>query len=228
MPTARRGPPYPWLKPALFTGALAPLAAIVVRAGTGALGADPIAEALNRLGLVALVFLVASLACTPLKTILGWTWPMRIRRELGLLSFFYALLHVSLYAGIDQALDLRAIFADVTKRRFIFFGFAAFALLVPLAVTSTHDAVRRLGFVVWKRIHRLAYPAACLASVHFIYRVKKDLREPLIYAAVLGALMMVRGFSALRSRGGGGAGGARARVIPPVDVVGSARGARGL
>ena len=177
-----------------------PLVAVIARAMTGALGADPIAGALNQLGLVALAFLIASLACTPLKTILGWTWPIRIRRELGLFSFFYALLHVSVYAGLDQALDPRAIFTDVTKRKFIFFGFAAFILLIPLAATSTHGAVRRLGFVIWKRIHRLAYLAACLGTVHFIWRVKKDLREPLIYAAVLGSLFLVRGVAFTRSR----------------------------
>src|SRR2546427_6397231 len=117
MTPVRRGPPLPWLKPAVFTGALAPLAAILVRAWTGALGADPIAEALNQFGLVALIFLLASLACTPLKTIFGWTWPIRVRKELGLFGFFYALLHVSTYSGLDQTLDLRAIFTDVIKRK---------------------------------------------------------------------------------------------------------------
>ena len=90
------------------------------------IGADPIAESLNQLGLVALVLLVASLACTPLKTITGWTWPIRVRKELGLLSFFYALLHVAAYGGLDQSFHVRAIFADVVKRKFIFVGFGAF------------------------------------------------------------------------------------------------------
>ncbi len=192
MATVGSGPPFPWLKPGIFVGALAPLAAIVARAATGALGADPIATVLNQLGLVALVFLVASLACTPAKTLFGWTWAIRIRKQLGLFAFFYALLHVSTYAGLDQSLELRGIIADVLKRKFIFVGFAAFVLLVPLAATSTQWAVRRLGFVRWKRIHRLAYLAACLASVHFLWRVKQDLREPLTYAAVLGLLLLVR------------------------------------
>jgi methionine sulfoxide reductase heme-binding subunit len=201
--------PYPWLKPAVFVGALVPLAAILLRATTGALGADPIAEALNLLGLVALIFLVASLACTPLKTLLGWTWPIRIRRELGLFAFFYALVHASTYLGLDQGFDFRAVWADVTKRKFIFVGFAAFLLLIPLAATSTRAAVRRLGFVVWKRIHRLAYLAATLGAIHFFWRVKRDTREPLAYAAVLTLLLLVRVVAA----------GRRFSPAPPRSVI---------
>ena len=200
MATVRARPPFPWLKPGVFVGALVPLAAIVLRAATGGLGADPIAECLNQLGLVAFTLLVASLACTPLKTIFGWTWPIRIRKELGLFAFCYALLHVSTYTGLDQSFDLQRILADVVKRKFIFVGFAAFVLLVPLAATSTQWAVRRLGFVRWKRIHRLAYLAGCLGAVHFIWRVKKDLREPLIYATVLGCLLLVRVVGYARAR----------------------------
>ena len=197
---SRRVQPYSWLKPGVFLGSLTPLVVIIVRAAAGSLGADPIAEGLNQLGLVALVFLVASLACTPMKPLLGWTWPARIRKELGLFGFFYASLHVATYAGVDQSLNYAAILADVVKRKFIFAGFAAFACLVPLAWTSTQGALRRLGFVRWKRLHRLAYLAAALASVHFILRVKKDLREPLIYASVLAFLLLVRLIVFTRSR----------------------------
>jgi len=190
----------PWLKPAVFTGALAPLAVIVAEAALGRLGANPIAEALNRLGLTALIFLVAALACTPLRTLFGWTWPIRLRRMLGLFGFFYALLHLSTYVGLDQAFDAHAIFADITKRRFIYIGFAAFVTLIPLAVTSTAASVRRLGFVRWKRLHRLAYVAAALGVIHFGLRVKKDLREPILYGVVLGALLLARVGVQLRTR----------------------------
>jgi sulfoxide reductase heme-binding subunit YedZ len=176
-------------------GATAPVVSILLRARSGALGANPIAEALNELGLMALVLLIASLACTPLRTVFGWTWPIRARRLLGLLAFAYAALHVAVYAGLDQGLDLRAILADVVKRRFIFVGFAAFVMLIPLAWTSTKGAVRRMGYVKWKRLHLLIYPAALCAVVHFVWRVKKDLREPLVYAAILGALLLVRAVS---------------------------------
>src|SRR2546427_5803799 len=142
--TARNTPPLPWLKPAVFVGSLTPVAAILIRTLRGELGANPIAQALNQLGLVALVFLVAALACTPLKTLFGWTWPIRLRRMLGLFGFFYGLLHVSTYTVLDQVLDWQAIWEDVTKRKFIFVGFAAFVLLVPLAATSTSAALKQL------------------------------------------------------------------------------------
>ena len=184
--------PLPWLAPGILVGSLAPAASIVMRARSGGLGANPIAEALNELGLTALILLIASLASTPLKTIFGWTWPIRIRRMVGVLAFCYAALHVSVYIALDQAFDWRAVIADVSKRNFILVGFAAFTLLVPLAATSTNAAVRRLGYVNWKRVHTLVYPAALLAATHFVWRVKKDLREPLAYGLVLGILLLFR------------------------------------
>ncbi|HEU0106829.1 MAG TPA: protein-methionine-sulfoxide reductase heme-binding subunit MsrQ [Vicinamibacteria bacterium] len=195
---ARRRRPLPWLNPGIFMGAMAPAVTILMRARSGALGANPIAEALNELGLIALVLLIASLACTPLKTLLGWTWPMRARRLIGLLAFTYAALHLTVYAGLDQGLDFRAVLADVVKRRFIFVGFAAFVMMIPLALTSTGASVRRMGYVKWKQLHLLVYPAALCAVIHFVWRVKKDLREPLVYAAILGALLLVRVIAARR------------------------------
>ena len=192
--------PLPWLAPGVLVGCLAPAVAILVRARSGGLGANPIAEALNELGLVALVLLIASLALSPLRTVLGWTWPIRIRRMLGLLAFSYAALHVSVYVGLDQAFDWRTIATDVSKRKFIFVGFAAFTLLIPLAVTSTNAAVRRMGYVKWSRLHTLVYPAALLAVIHFVWRVKKDIREPVVYGLILGTLLLVRVVWGLRRR----------------------------
>jgi len=188
----RKTPPHPWLKPAVFVGSLTPVAALLIRALYGELGANPISQALNQLGLIALVFLVAALACTPLKLLFGWTWPIRLRRMLGLFGFFYATLHVSTYAGLDQFFDWQAIFEDVTKRKFIFVGFAAFIALIPLAVTSTSAAVKRMGYGHWKRLHRLAYVAPLLGVLHFIWRVKKDVSEPVFYALILGTLLLIR------------------------------------
>ena len=190
LPSRRR--PYPWLEPGVLAGALVPVLAIAVRGVRGGLGANPIAEALNQLGLVALALLLATLACTPAKVLFGWTWPLRIRRLLGLLAFLYAALHVATYTGIDQLFDWPAIWKDVSKRKFIFVGFAAFVLLVPLALTSTDAAVRRLGFARWKQLHRLAYVAPALGVLHFFWRVKKDVSEPLTYGAVLAALLAIR------------------------------------
>jgi sulfoxide reductase heme-binding subunit YedZ len=184
--------PLPWLKPAVFTGALVPLAALALRASRHTLGANPIAEVLNQLGLLALVFLVASLACTPLKAIAGWTWPIRIRKMLGLHAFFYACLHFLTYAAVDQGLKIAAIAGDIVKRPFILVGFVALVLLVPLAITSTARMLKRLGAARWKRLHRLAYVAGILGVVHFFLRVKKDVSEPLVYGVVLGVLFAVR------------------------------------
>ena len=200
MGAAGKGTPFPWLKPAVLTGALVPITAILLRAWRQELGPDPIAQALNQLGLIALILLVAALVCTPLKAFLGWTWPMRLRRMLGLLAFFYALLHVLTYTALDQGFDWREIAADVLKRKFIFVGFSAFVLLLPLAATSTNWAVKRLGYLRWKQLHRLAYVAPALAVLHFVWRVKRDVREPVTYGIVLAALLVARAVVQLRVR----------------------------
>lgn len=199
---ARPARPLPWLKPAVFTGALVPLAAIVIQVARGSLGANPVAEALNQLGLLALIFLIASLACTPLKLLFGWTWPMRVRKMLGLFGFFYASLHLATYAGLDQVLNWGAIFEDVTTRKFIAVGFLAFLLLVPLAVTSTSGMLKRLGAARWRRLHKLSYVAAALGIVHFVWRVKRDVSEPVIYGVILGALLALRFLPSRAARAG--------------------------
>jgi methionine sulfoxide reductase heme-binding subunit len=182
----------PWLKPGLLIGGLVPLAWLCVHAARGTLGADPIAVALNQLGLLALIFLLASLAATPLKLAFELSWPIRIRRMLGLFAFFYACLHFLLYALIDQQLALAAIAEDLQERRFIAVGFAAFVLLIPLAVTSTAAMTKRLGAKRWKLLHRLAYVAGVLAVVHFVWRVKRDFTQPMAYALVLAGLLLAR------------------------------------
>ena len=191
----------PWLYPAVFTGSLMPLAVLSIRAATGTLGAEPVAIALNRLGLLALVFLILSLACTPLKIVFGWIWPIGLRKTLGLFAFFHACLHFLTYAVIDQGLKLGTILEDILKRKFIFVGFSALVLLVPLAITSTSTMVKRLGAARWRRLHRLAYVAASLGVIHFLLRVKKDLSEPAVYGIILAALFAARVGSALSKRG---------------------------
>jgi methionine sulfoxide reductase heme-binding subunit len=173
------------LAPAIVTGWLITVLQLGYGVLTHRLGANPIATALNQLGLLALVLLVASLSCTPLKITLGWTWQMRVRRTFGLLAFFTALLHFVLYLGPDQGFDIVAVLGDIAKRPFIAVGLLALLLLVPLAWTSSKDAVRRMTFPVWQRLHRLAYPAMLLALLHFYLRVKADHTQPLVYAAVV-------------------------------------------
>ena len=187
-------------KPALFVAAAAPLLKLVLDAARDHLSANPIAEVMNRLGFWTLMLLLASLLPTPLKAWFGWTWAMRSRRMLGLFSFFYACLHFVTYLALDQTFDFAEILLDVVKRKFITVGFAAFLLLVPLAVTSTDRWVKRLGFARWKALHRLAYVAAVLGVVHFVWRVKADLLQPAIFATVLSVLLLTRLIAARRAR----------------------------
>ena len=192
--------PLPWLKPGVFAGALVPLGVLVWRVAHHTLGADAVAIGLNQLGYLALVFLIASLACTPLKVLTGWTWPIRIRRMLGLFAAFYAALHLTTYVAIDQQFDWAILWGDVTKRRFMIVGFLAFLTLLPLVWTSTDASVRRMGFQRWKALHRLAYVAGVLAIIHFIWRVKADVRVPLTWAAILGVLFLIRIADGIRTR----------------------------
>lgn len=176
----------------MLAGSLIPLALLIIEAADGTLGADPVAIALNRLGLLALIMLLTSLSATPARLAFGWSWPLRLRRMLGLLAFFYASLHVLLYVAIDQGFSWPAIGKDIAERKFITVGFAAFLVLVPLAATSPIRVRRWMGPLRWQRLHRLVYLAGLLAVVHFVWRVKRDLSQPLLYAAVLALLLFVR------------------------------------
>jgi sulfoxide reductase heme-binding subunit YedZ len=180
-----------------------PLAWLIVRARLGVLSANPIAQIENELGMTALVFLWAALACTPANRLLGWTWPPRIRRELGLFAFFYASLHFLTYLLLDQFFDWNAIVEDIAKRPFITVGFLALVLMIPIALTSTDAWVRLLGYRRWQRIHQLVYVAGALAAVHFIWRVKLDVSQPLIYAAIFATLIALRLAWWLRKRNAG-------------------------
>lgn len=191
-PRPKRSHSLDWLPPALVTGALVPVGLIVYRAATGKLGPNPIATALNQLGLLTIALLMACLACTPLKIVFRINWPIRIRRTLGLLAFSAALTHFLTYALVDQGLALGRILRDVGKRPFITIGFIALVLLVPLALTSTKKSVARLGYRRWKQIHRLVYVVGVLAVIHFVMRVKADTREPYVWGGVLAVLLAVR------------------------------------
>ena len=175
----------------MTVGGLLPAAVLLLDAVTGQLGANPIQRATLQTGLLTLALLVLSLACTPLRLLTGWTWPARIRKTLGLLAFGYAALHFLIYL-LDHSFDLSLMTEDVLKRPFITAGFTALLLLVPLALTSTPRAVKRLGFQRWTCLHQLAYVAVSLGALHYYWGVKKDHTQPLIYAAVIAALFAVR------------------------------------
>lgn len=163
------------------------------------LGADP-QNALERaLGLWALRFLILSLAITPLRR-LGGPNLVRYRRAVGLLAFYYAALHLTVYMLLDQGLDFTAIWADIVKRPFITVGMLAFLILVPLAVTSNAPMIRRLGGGAWQSLHRLIYLAAGAAAVHFIMLVKAWPPEPLIYATIVAILLLFRVVQYARKR----------------------------
>jgi sulfoxide reductase heme-binding subunit YedZ len=180
-----------WPAPWLFGLGLLPLLRIIYLGVAGELGANPIEFITRSTGTWALVGLLLTLAVTPLRRLTGWTGLMRHRRTLGLFAFFYACLHALAYVWLDQFFDPVAILHDIVKRPFVTAGFAAFTLLVPLAMTSTRAMMRRLGHR-WSVLHRLIYPAALLGVVHFLWLVKKDLTEPLAYAVVLVLLLALR------------------------------------
>ncbi len=181
-----------WLWLLTNIGAAIPLLLLAFNAATNNLGFDPIAEVTSLTGKTALIILVLSLAATPINIVTGIRPVLKLRKSLGLWAFGYALLHFSTYIGLDYALDWRLIFADsLLTKRYVFVGLTALLLLTPLALTSTKAAMKRLG-KNWKRLHRLVYVAGGLAVLHFLWLVKIDRTEPLIYAAILGTLLLIR------------------------------------
>lgn len=156
------------------------------------LGANPIELITRDLGTWALNFLLITLAVTPVRHATGWHWLIRLRRMLGLFSFFYAALHLLSYLWLDQFFDWSEIWLDILKRPFITVGMLAFMLLVPLALTSNNAMIKRLGGRAWQKLHRLAYLLSMLAVLHYIWLVKRDLTQPFIYAAILAVLLLNR------------------------------------
>ena len=181
----------PWLKPLVFALSLAPFAALVQGVLAGTLGPDPVEALTDHTGTLATRFLLLSLAVTPLRWLLKDVWPLRLRRMLGLFAFFYAVLHVSVYAVLDRELDLSLVIEDLTRRPYVTAGFLAFAILVPLAATSTHAIARRLGRR-WSSLHRWVYIAAAAAIVHGVLLAKGRVLEPFVYLGVLAALLIWR------------------------------------
>jgi len=180
-------------KPLVFVACLAPAILVVGDAFelTGRLGANPVEEILDRFGNWALRFIMITLAVTPLRRLSRWNWLARFRRMFGLFTFFYALMHFLTWLILDQGLLLSAILEDIAERPFITIGFAALLLLLALAATSTNGIRRRLGRR-WQALHNSAYLIAVLGVWHYWWQVKKDITEPLIYAAILAVLLGAR------------------------------------
>jgi len=181
-----------WTKVVVFLLCLTPLGALGWRAFHGGLGANPVEFVQHATGDWILRFLVITLAITPLRKLLNLPDLIRFRRMLGLFAFFYACLHFLTYIGPDQSFDLSAMWKDVAKRRYITVGFAAFILLIPLAITSTKGWIRRLGGKRWQQLHRAIYAAAVLGVIHYYWLVKSDVRKPLFYGALVAILLLWR------------------------------------
>jgi sulfoxide reductase heme-binding subunit YedZ len=193
------------LRAAVLIVGFLPFGSLALRGLSDSLGANPIEEITHETGEWALRFLVLCLCVTPVRRLTGWRPIQLERRTLGLFSFGYAALHLATYVTFELELDPGSILEGVLERPYITVGFTAFTILLALALTSSRAAARRLG-KRWKQLHRLVYVAALGACVHFLWLVKSDLREPLVYSAIVAALLGIRIWWA--------AGAARARAVP--------------
>ena len=194
---------HPLAKPVVFAAALLPFAWLMYAAVTNNLGANPAEHLIRSMGDWTLRFLCITLAVTPLRVITGMPALARFRRMLGLFVYFYAVLHLLSYSGFDMEFDVAHIARDIAKRPFILVGFAAFLLLTPLAATSFNRAVKALGAARWKRLHKLVYPVAALAILHFFWMRagKHNFAEVSVYAAIIGGLLAWRLFRFWQQRG---------------------------
>ena len=180
------------LKVLVWAACLAPLGWLGYRAATGDLTANPISFITNHLGDSTFCILLASLTATPLRIISGWSWPITLRRLLGLFAFFYACLHFSVWVVLDHFFDWGALGEDIVKRPYITVGMAALLLLIPLAATSTTAAIKRLGGVTWRRLHSVVYLVGILAALHYLWLAKKVNPQPYYYLGVLLLLLGIR------------------------------------
>jgi sulfoxide reductase heme-binding subunit YedZ len=181
-----------WIKAPIFVLCLTPVAFLGWRALQNRLGANPIEFITHFTGDWTLRFLVIALTITPLRKLSGLPELIRFRRMLGLFAFFYGSLHFLTYIWLDKFFDWSDMWKDVVKRPFITAGFLAFVLLVPLAITSTTGWIRRLGGARWQMLHRLVYVSGVAGAVHYYWLVKSDVRLPLMYASLVGVLLVYR------------------------------------
>ena len=184
----------------VFVNALVPLALVGWDWRRGQLGANPLDFVTRTTGTLTLVFLVLTLAVTPLRKLTGANWLVRLRRMLGLYAFFYGLLHLLCYVWFDKSFDFGAIAGDVARRRFILVGVLALTSMVPLAVTSTDRMIKRLGGKRWQKLHRLTYVAAAAGVFHYYLLVKVDTTKPLVFAGLCAALLGYRLYAAYSKR----------------------------
>ena len=215
------------LKVALWIGGLAPTAWMAAGAYYGWLGANPIEKLEHVSGMAALISLLATLLVTPVRRLTGWNPVIQLRRPMGLFGFYYVLLHLGMWMGLDLGLDFSWITEDIAKRPYITVGFTGFLLLIPLVLTSTKGSIRRLGRR-WTKLHRLAYVVPALGVIHYYWLVKADVRIPLLMAGIYAALMLfrvpgwVRGRAKRAARTGNAPAARRSAAKPGTVPVGAA------
>lgn len=180
-----------YFKPVVFLICLIPLGRLVWLGLHSRLGANPIEFITHSTGDWTLTFLLVTLSITPLRKITRQYWLISFRRMLGLFAFFYGFLHLMTYVWLDKFFDVHEMLHDIAKRKFITAGMTAFTLMIPLALTSTKWAIRKLG-KRWQALHRLIYLSASAGVIHYVWLVKADLKKPLEYAFILGMLLMYR------------------------------------
>ena len=180
-----------YLKVVIFTLSLVPMFFIIYQVITNQLGPEPIKDITHHTGKWTLYFIVITLAMTPLKKITKLNVWINYRRMFGLFIFFYASVHLMTYAGLDYRFDLASIGDDIIKKKYIFIGFSAWLLLIPLSVTSNKRMMRILKDK-WKKLHRLIYLISLFGAIHYLWLVKRDFTEPLIFLTVILVLLILR------------------------------------
>jgi sulfoxide reductase heme-binding subunit YedZ len=189
-----------FIKLLILVNGLVPLALLVWDQSHNRLGANPQNFLILTTGMMALIFLILTMAVTPARKVLGWNWAIQFRRMLGLYAFFYACLHFLCFFSLDRGFSVSGTLAEVLKRKYLIVGGTALLVMIPLAITSTNGMIKRLGGKRWRALHRLAYVAAVAGVIHFYMQVKADVRKPLVFAAVLAVLLVWRLVEYFRNR----------------------------
>ena len=188
------------LKPVVFLAGLGPLAWLVYNAFWGDLGVNPVETITNHTGIWTLRLLAVTIAITPIRWLTKWNPIINFRRMIGLFAFFYGTIHFFIYFILDRSLLFDGLWEDIVKRPYITVGFTAFVLMIPLAITSTKGWIRRLGGPRWNLLHKLVYVSASLGVLHYWWKVKLDVTNPMIYAAIVAVLLGSRVVKALSKR----------------------------
>jgi sulfoxide reductase heme-binding subunit YedZ len=184
----------------VLVNGLVPLALLIWDQSHNKLGANPQNFLILTTGMMALIFLILTLAVTPMRKAFGLNWLIQLRRMLGLYAFFYACLHFLCFYSLDRAFSFSSTLHEIVARKYIWFGLTALLVMVPLAVTSTNAMIKRLGGKRWRALHRLAYVAAICGVIHYYMQVKADVRLPLAFVAVLTILLGYRLMEYFRNR----------------------------